>query len=54
MAGRRENVQDWLAVDAGVGELFSGYSLLTGKNTGNSPSWLGQLGDNSTRQSDLA
>ncbi len=29
-------------------------SPLTGKNTGNSTSWLCPLGDNSTRQSDLA
>jgi hypothetical protein len=55
MDGGREKTQDRLAVDAGARELLlrAQNSLLTGKNTGNSLSWLCQLGDNSTRQSNL-
>ena len=42
LPGRRENVQDWLAVDEGARELRPPRQipLLTGKNRGNSPSWL--------------
>src|SRR6202050_3113974 len=47
MAAWKENVQDWLAVDAGLRELFSALKFrVTGKNQGKTRLWFQPFGDN--------
>ena len=55
MAAWKENVQDWLAVDAGLRELFSALKFrVTGKNTGKLRLWFQPFGDNPRAPSLLA